>query len=240
MVRESHESRLARWVKRGTPGTRPVPAATVILVRDGAAGLETLMLRRNSRLAFGGMWVFPGGRVDPEDREGLAADDDLGAARQAAVREAAEEAGLQIEPEALLPFSHWTPPPITPKRFLTWFFVAAAPTTDVVVDGGEIHEHDWLRPSEALHRRDEQQIELAPPTWVTLHELSGWSCVEETLAAVSGRAPERFETHIAVAEDHPVALWWPDAGWEDGDLAKPGRRHRLAMNETCWRYERSD
>ena len=39
-------------------------AATVVLLRDGAGGLETLLLRRNSRIAFGGMWVFPGGRVD--------------------------------------------------------------------------------------------------------------------------------------------------------------------------------
>ena len=47
-----------------------VPAATVILLRDGEDGLETLMLRRNSKLAFaGGHWVFPGGRVDADDLE---------------------------------------------------------------------------------------------------------------------------------------------------------------------------
>ena len=28
------------------------------------------MLHKNSKLAFGGMWVFPGGRIDDEDREG--------------------------------------------------------------------------------------------------------------------------------------------------------------------------
>jgi 8-oxo-dGTP pyrophosphatase MutT (NUDIX family) len=45
-----------------------IPAATVVLLRDAAGGLETLMLRRNSKLAFaGGAWVFPGGRIDPED-----------------------------------------------------------------------------------------------------------------------------------------------------------------------------
>ena len=45
-----------------------IPAATVVLVRDGATGLEVLMLHRASRVAFGGMWVFPGGKVDEEDR----------------------------------------------------------------------------------------------------------------------------------------------------------------------------
>ena len=45
----------------------PIPAATVILARDGSEGVEVLMLRRSSRGAFGGMWVFPGGRVENED-----------------------------------------------------------------------------------------------------------------------------------------------------------------------------
>jgi len=44
------------------------PAATVILVRDATEGFEILMLRRTSAAAFaGGMYVFPGGRVDGDD-----------------------------------------------------------------------------------------------------------------------------------------------------------------------------
>jgi 8-oxo-dGTP pyrophosphatase MutT (NUDIX family) len=43
-------------------------AATVLLLRESAGELEVLMMRRGSGLAFlGGMWVFPGGRVDPSD-----------------------------------------------------------------------------------------------------------------------------------------------------------------------------
>src|SRR5215469_4278530 len=41
-------------------------AATVMLVRDGANGLEVLMVRRSSRGAFApDAFVFPGGTVDP-------------------------------------------------------------------------------------------------------------------------------------------------------------------------------
>jgi 8-oxo-dGTP pyrophosphatase MutT (NUDIX family) len=87
----------------GAQGTAAVAAATVILVRDGVEGAETLMLRRSSRLAFaGGMWVFPGGRVDDGDRDGLSDDDELGAARRAAVREAREEAGLDVRLDHLV------------------------------------------------------------------------------------------------------------------------------------------
>jgi len=112
-------------------------AATVVLLRDGDDGLETLMLRKNSRLAFGGMWVFPGGRIDDGDR--VADADELTAAANAAVREAAEESGLVVPSSALIPFSHWTPPLVAPKRFLTWFFLAPAPSAVVTIDRGEIH-----------------------------------------------------------------------------------------------------
>ena len=52
------------------PNIEPVPAATVVLVRESPQqeDLEVLLLLRNSKLAFhGGHWVFPGGRVDKAD-----------------------------------------------------------------------------------------------------------------------------------------------------------------------------
>jgi 8-oxo-dGTP pyrophosphatase MutT (NUDIX family) len=237
--KESHEQKLARWAKSGKPGAEPIPAATVIPVRDGRDGLETLMLRRNSKLAFGGMWVFPGGRVDPGDRDPERPDDEIATARRAAVREALEEAGLMIGADTLLPYSHWTPPPITPRRFLTWFFLAPAPAGEVVIDGGEIHEHGWMRPADALDRQRAGEIELAPPTYVTLYELSRWRAVAESLAAVRERVPEHFATRIAVEDEGPTVLWHGDAGYDTSDATAPGARHRLRMRESGWSYERT-
>ena len=45
--------------------TPAIPAATVVLLRESETGIETLMLHRTSKVSFGGMWVFPGGRIDP-------------------------------------------------------------------------------------------------------------------------------------------------------------------------------
>jgi 8-oxo-dGTP pyrophosphatase MutT (NUDIX family) len=53
-----------------TAAARPTiaPAATLLLLRDCDSGVEVLMMRRQVALRFmGGMWVFPGGRVDPSD-----------------------------------------------------------------------------------------------------------------------------------------------------------------------------
>jgi 8-oxo-dGTP pyrophosphatase MutT (NUDIX family) len=234
----SSNRRPAEWLARGPGDEPPVAAATVILVRDAAGGLETLMLRRNSKIAFGGMWVFPGGRIDAADRAGLDPADELEAARRAAVREAAEEAGLAVTASSLVAFSHWTPPAIAPRRFHTWFFLAPAPAGQVAIDEGEIHEHAWMRPEEALRRRDAQEIELAPPTFVTLFELSRSGSVGKALAAARARTPERFTTRIAKVEGGVVALWHGDAGYAAGEAAAAGPRHRLWMLDAGWRYER--
>ena len=46
----------------------PRPAATLILLRAGANGLQTLMLQRTQNAAFlGGAYVFPGGSLDAAD-----------------------------------------------------------------------------------------------------------------------------------------------------------------------------
>lgn len=232
----------------GTPAADAplIPAATTVLLRDADDGLEVLMVRRNSKLEFaGGMWVFPGGRIDPEDYPGGRVDADdpevvLAAARQAAVREAAEETGLVVEPSTLVWFSHWTPPAVTPKRFATWFFVAPAPTeiAGLRIDGGEIHDHGWLEPSQCLRRRNAGEIEMAPPTWITLEHLARYRSVDQAVGDLGSRPPEHFATRFAAVDGGIVAMYHGDAGYDDDDPHRPGGRHRLWMLADGWRYER--
>jgi 8-oxo-dGTP pyrophosphatase MutT (NUDIX family) len=240
MSRSDHATSLEKWTREGSEGTKPVLAATVILLRDGSEGLETLMLRRNSKIAFGGMWVFPGGRIDPDDWNGVDDRDDLAASRHAAEREALEECGLSVDPHAMHPFSHWTPPATTPRRFLTWFFAARAGAGEVAIDHGEIHESDWMSPTEALRRRQAREIEIAPPTFVSLAELCAFGDVEDALTSIQRRKPERFQTVIGLSDLGPVCMWHGDAGYEAADPEIPGPRHRLTMRKNAgWTYDRS-
>ena len=221
-----------------------IPAATVVLLRDGEPGLETLMLRRNSKLEFaGGMWVWPGGRIDPDDYDGGAPTDEPtaleAAARRAAVREAAEESDLVVDADSLVWFSHWTPPPVIPKRFATFFYAAPAPTGAVHIDGGEIHGHGWFTPTDAMNRRNALELELSPPTWITLEQLAGFTSVAEALAALAIGPPEYFATRFATVDGGAVALYHGDSGYDDQVADRPGPRHRLWMLDTGWRYERS-
>jgi 8-oxo-dGTP pyrophosphatase MutT (NUDIX family) len=228
-------SRLEAWFRDNEPDDTIVPAATVVLVRDGDSGLETLMLHKNSKLAFGGMWVFPGGRIDDEDRDGATSAED--AARRAAVREAVEEADLRVEAGELAWFAHWTPPVGAPRRFATWFFVGPAPDGAVTIDGGEIHDSAWMAPVDALARRNQGEVELAPPTWMSLRYLSQFATVDDLMADARDRDPEIYETRIARAEGGLVALWAGDAGYESGEPDTPGPRHRLVMANPQWRLE---
>ena len=213
--------------------SEPIPAATVVLLRDapGGVGVETLMLRKNRGQSFGGMWVFPGGRLEPGD-DGPAA---------AAVREAAEETGLVLARDDLVPFAHWVPPEGAPKRFATWFFLAALPpgAADVVVDGGEIGDHVWTTPADALQRHAAGEVELAPPTWVTLHSLAEAVSPADALARARREEIAYFSTRIFGHGEALLAVWAPDAAYDTGDVHLEGPRHRLVMAKTGgWTYER--
>lgn len=84
----------------------PLPASTVLLLRDGAEGLEVFMVRRTTKMDFAaGALVFPGGKVEPSDgvpmlRERCGdvsgVDDFQLALRVAAVRETFEECGVLL------------------------------------------------------------------------------------------------------------------------------------------------
>lgn len=79
----------------------PIPAATLVIFRHRAVGPpELLVVERSASMAFaGGAIVFPGGRIDADDRaiaETHVFESDEGAARVAAIRETLEESGIAI------------------------------------------------------------------------------------------------------------------------------------------------
>lgn len=235
--RSKHRNDIYGDIEKREATTAAVPAATVALLRDRNGVAEVLMLKKNSRIAFGGLWVFPGGRIDDED---YGAPDDLEqAARNAAVRETSEEANMSLEGDAFHWFAHWTPPASTPVRFATWFFVAHAPreNDNVEVDGGEIKEHAWITPAEALQRHAREEIDLAPPTWVTLYHLSKYSPSTHAIEHFSRLEPRYYETHLAKNSDGTrIAMWDGDAGYGDYDANAAGGTHRLVMDPAGFKF----
>ena len=134
-------------------------------------------------------------------------------------------------------FAHWIPPAIAPKRYATWFFAAPVDDDDVIIDEGEIVDMEWTTPAEAIARHHEGEIEIVPPTWVTLDTLRGHSDVDALLRVLRARPARHHATKVAGGDEHPVVMWEGDAGYESADARVEGPRHRLTMRPTGYVYE---
>lgn len=183
-----------------------------------------------------GAHVFPGGRVDEEDRaraEEMSASadrpsrfSDLSPAeelvyRVAAVREMEEEAAVRLTVSDLLPVAHWVTPDIETRRYDTRFFVARMPDDqEARHDEREMTALVWTSPDDAIDRCRRGAIMLPPPTWTTLRQLARFSSLEEAFAWARTkrivRVQPRFTRHaeramLTLPGDplHPTI-----AGWE--------------------------
>jgi 8-oxo-dGTP pyrophosphatase MutT (NUDIX family) len=163
-----------------------------------------LLLKRAETAKFmPGVWVFPGGGVDPEDGESEAG------YRACAVRELEEEAGiaLAVEEELVL-FSRWITPEVISRRFDAWFFLALAPAhTPPKADGVETVDAGWFEPAKALEAQRAGELALAFPTVKQLESLLAFRTSDEAIEAHRGAAVEPILPKvIGSPEEHRVVL----------------------------------
>ncbi len=163
----------------------PLPAATILLLRDGAAGLEVFMVVRHHQIDFAsGALVFPGGKADPQDfddallpyLEGAAGARDMRAIQVSAIREAFEECGV------LLARSKGEPALVSAER------LSALEHYREKLNSGDVALLDFLRDENLILACD------------TLIHFAHWITPE--------MMPKRFDTHfyLAVAPADHVAL----------------------------------
>ncbi|NUT37338.1 MAG: NUDIX hydrolase [Hamadaea sp.] len=171
-------------------GAQPAPArlaATVVLLRpDGAV----LLMRRATRMVFGGRWAFPGGSADPEDAVDGASE--LQTAARAAIREVREETGLELTADDLIAWTRWITPEFEPRRFDTYFFVglvdeAGGDGVDAGLISAEADDHRWITPADALRGYAAGELSMLPPTALTLRELADIGHAEAIRAAAVTR-----------------------------------------------------
>jgi 8-oxo-dGTP pyrophosphatase MutT (NUDIX family) len=195
------------------PEVAPVPAASVILLRDSP--LEVLMMRRHAKASFvPDAWVFPGGMVETSDRE-IGDGTEIGTMRVAAIRELFEESGIwlgaplddadekrrvllagdlpfasltreaPLDLDGLVLTSRWVTPIGVPKRFDTCFFLAIAADDAVPsVDNGEDGEAVEVR-----WITPSAAIETLPivfPTLKNLEALAGFDTAKQLLDSRRG------------------------------------------------------
>ena len=181
----------------------------MILLRRGGKhaerGLEILLVQRNPEARFmPGVWVFPGGSVDPGDGEGEASH------RAAAVRELGEEAGIELDASELVAYSRWITPKIVPIRFDTRFYVALAPAhSPPRPDGSETVDAAWFEPQAALESHRAGELPLVFPTIKHLESLAGFANAAEALDAARLREVKPVEPEV-VGEGSDQRIVLPD------------------------------
>ena len=184
-VPPSMVERAAEWTEDSVPSPA-VPAASVILLRDSDNGLQTYLLHRHAQMPFAAsMVVFPGGRVDPVDADGL---DPI---RRCAIRETAEETGVVLAETDLHPWARWITPEVEPRRYDTWFFVAIMPAGQNAADiSGETDRAEWSTPQAALVAERSGMIKMLPPTMSILIELADLGTSGAVISRARGREVE--------------------------------------------------
>lgn len=233
------------FLSKGNEQVEVRPAATAVVLREGAEGFEVLLLCRSKKSTFAdSVWVFPGGGIEKEDYpdDGMSSEPDMVAVtRNAAVRETAEECGLILQPDRLEPYSHWTTPIGPPKRYATWFYfyLVQRGMDTVEVDNQEIVDHQWLTPEQALVKHSAGKLSLLPPTLITLKALSEFSNAQ---SAIDQLKTTEFVTLLPKATRHDkttVMLYPGDAGYESCDASVEGPRHRSVLSAGIWFYDKS-
>jgi len=204
-------------------------AASAVVAREGADGLEVLVLERGGSTRFlPGYVAFPGGSIDLEDRElgrrwfGTADE----ARRACAVRELIEEVSLALtgggvmsadtldvvdrEPPTagqLPELAHWVAPPRVPVRFDARYFTVRAPSdVDPRPDGTETADAWWVSPSRLLEEWADGRRRLYWPTFFTLSEIASCCSVDDLFAlSIVTREPDDEEL-----ERLPRSTFWQD------------------------------
>lgn len=123
---------------------------------------------------------------------------------EATLAEIARAEELALATDRLTYFAHWITPNPMPKRFDTFFFIAAAPEEQQAAhDQLETTAGAWIAPAEALTRYEQGSF---PLVFATIRQL-------EALSVFSS---------IAAAEEHlrqqSIPVIQPRAAWQDGSL----------------------
>jgi 8-oxo-dGTP pyrophosphatase MutT (NUDIX family) len=151
-----------------------------------------------------GVWVFPGGSVDPADGEGEAAH------RAAAVRELEEEAGIELSADELVAYSRWITPKVVPIRFDTRFYLALAPAhSPPRPDGAETVDASWFEPQAALDSHHAGELSLVFPTIKHLESLVGFANSADALEAARRREVKPVEPEV-IGEGDERRIVLPD------------------------------
>ncbi|MFD3436984.1 NUDIX hydrolase [Streptomyces sp. NPDC058685] len=132
--------------------------------------------------------------------------------------------GLVLRSDLLAAWARWITPEFEPRRYDTWFFVAALPEGQRTRNAStEADRTVWIRPAEAAAGYDRGELLMMPPTVSTLRALEPCGSAADALAAARR---QDMTPVLAMAElvDGELVLSWPGHGEFTKRIAPGGPR----------------
>lgn len=193
-----------RWQRRtlgwgaALPEKRPLRIAAI---REAYEEAGILLARHEDGSPFRG------------DERAAAARDEIAADRRPFL-DLVTELDLYLDLEALSVFAHWITPPLTPKRFDTWFYVAIAPADQIALcDGSETVDAEWIAPNEALRLAAAGERTVIFPTRMNLQLLAEAEGPEDAVRRAQARQVVTVLPKIVERDGQRLLTLPPDAGY---------------------------
>ncbi|MFD4693030.1 NUDIX hydrolase [Streptomyces sp. NPDC058463] len=136
------------------------------------------------------------------DREALVA-------RELSFADFLDRRGLALRSDLLGAWARWITPEFEPRRYDTWFFVAALPEGQRTRNAStEADRTVWIRPGEAADGYDKGELLMMPPTVATLRALRPYGTAAEALKAADSQdlTPVLAQARM---EGDALVLSWP-------------------------------
>ncbi|MFH0520642.1 NUDIX hydrolase [Streptomyces sp. M41] len=130
-------------------------------------------------------------------------------ARDVSFAEFLDRRGLVLRSDLLGAWTRWITPEFEPRRYDTWFFVAALPQGQRTRNAStEADRTVWIKPAGAAASYDKGELLMMPPTIATLRQLIPYDSAAQALAAAPDRdlAPVLAQARL---EDGEIVLSWP-------------------------------
>jgi 8-oxo-dGTP pyrophosphatase MutT (NUDIX family) len=118
---------------------------------------------------------------------------------------------LRLACDALVPFAHWVTPTFMPKRFDTYFYIAATPAGQLGRhDGSESVDSVWLNPNEAI---GDKRWTIIFPTKMNLQKLGRAKTVAEAIARAQSEPIVTVEPKVIVRDGERLLTIPEEAGY---------------------------
>ncbi|WP_030677817.1 NUDIX hydrolase [Streptomyces sp. NRRL B-1347] len=130
-------------------------------------------------------------------------------ARDLSFAEFLDRRGLVLRSDLLGAWARWITPEFEPRRYDTFFFVAALPAGQRTRNAStEADRTEWIDPAAAAARYDRGELVMMPPTIATLRQLAPHRAAADAVAAAAGHdlTPVLARARL---EDGELVLSWP-------------------------------